>query len=85
MFILEQRYGNNGYAFWFKLLELLGTTDGHYIDCNDPCQWEYLLSVTRLDDNTCHEILDLLGRLNAIDNDIWKEKKIIRTIVSGEK
>jgi len=24
MFILEEKFGNNGYAFWFKLLELLG-------------------------------------------------------------
>ena len=30
MFILEQRWGNDGYAFWFKLLEMLGTTEGHF-------------------------------------------------------
>ena len=28
LFILEQKYGNDGYAFWFKLLEMLGGSDG---------------------------------------------------------
>ena len=26
MTILENRFGNDGYAFWFKLLEILGST-----------------------------------------------------------
>lgn len=24
IFILENKFGNDGYAFWFKLLEILG-------------------------------------------------------------
>ena len=28
IYILEERYGNNGYSFWFKLLEMLGNTEG---------------------------------------------------------
>ena len=42
MFIIEQKYGNDGYAFWFKLLELLGDTAGHYIDLNDEATQEFL-------------------------------------------
>lgn len=34
IFILESKYGNDGYAFWFKLLEILGDTEGHYYDCS---------------------------------------------------
>lgn len=36
MYALKKRYGVYGYAFWFMLLELLGDTDGHFIDLNDP-------------------------------------------------
>ena len=32
MFTIEMKYGNDGYAFWFKLLEILGSTENHYID-----------------------------------------------------
>ncbi len=71
MFILEQRYGNDGYAFWFKLLELLGSTDNHYLDLNDATAWEFLQAKTRLGDSLCEEILDLLARLGAIDAQLW--------------
>ena len=27
LFILESRYGNTGYAFWFKTLEILASSD----------------------------------------------------------
>ena len=42
MFILEQKYGNDGYAFWFKLLELLGTTEGHFLHLENSADWEFL-------------------------------------------
>lgn len=45
-FILEKNWGNDGYAFWFKLLELLCAADGQYYDCWDKMGWEYLLAVT---------------------------------------
>jgi hypothetical protein len=30
MHIIESKYGNNGYAAWFKLLEELGKANNHY-------------------------------------------------------
>ena len=45
--ILEARWGNDGYAFWFKTLELLGSSEGFSYDCNKLSDWEYLLSKTR--------------------------------------
>lgn len=76
MFILEQRYGNDGYAFWFKLLEQLGSTEGHFIDCNDQMQWEFLQAKTRIAGDICAEIIGTLCRLKAIDAELW-EKRII--------
>jgi hypothetical protein len=74
MFILEQRYGNDGYAFWFKLLELLGKTAGHSLDCNNPATWEFLQARTHLTADICTEILDLLAKLEAIDAGLWESK-----------
>jgi uncharacterized phage protein (TIGR02220 family) len=78
MFTLENRYGNDGYAFWFKTLELLGSSENHYIDCNNPIQWEFMLAKTRLNEETATEILNLLAKIDAIDTDLWS-KKIIRS------
>jgi hypothetical protein len=74
LFILEQRYGNDGYAFWFKLLELLGSTDGHSLDLNDAALWEFLTSKTRIEADTCNQILNLLAKLQAIDPELWESK-----------
>lgn len=76
MFILEQKFGNNGYAFWFKLLEVLGTQPGHFIDLNDTMQMEFLQAKTRMDGITTVEMLDLLSNLQAIDSELWSRNVV---------
>jgi hypothetical protein len=76
MFIIEQRYGNDGYAFWFKLLETLGKENGHWLDLRDPLKWEFLQAKTRTSEGFCNELLDLLSKLNAIDPELWQIKVV---------
>lgn len=76
LFIFEQKYGNNGYSFWFKLLEILGATAGHYIDCSNEAAWEFLQAKTHLSEDICVEMLDLLAKLDAIDPELWGVKVI---------
>ena len=76
MFILESKFGNDGYAFWFKLLELLCSTEGHCYDCDSAENWGFLTSVMHVNDETATEILDLLAKLGAIDSDLWDDKRI---------
>jgi len=74
MFILEQKYGNDGYAFWFKLLEMLGSSEGHCLYFTNGMDWEFLIAKTRLDKEKCIEILDLLATFGAIDKKLWSKK-----------
>src|SRR4030042_4238776 len=76
MLILEDRYGNNVYAFWFKLLELLGSTPGHCLDLNDESNMEFLQTKTHLGGDFCDRILDLLAKLGAIDKVAWEHHHI---------
>lgn len=71
LYIIEQKHGNDGYAFWYKLLEILGSTDGHYLDLNNQSNMEFLTSKTRCDEDFCRKVLDLLCRLEAIDCGLW--------------
>ena len=48
MTIIEQRFGNDGYAVWFKTLEMLGDTDGHALDLNDELSWEFFVTKMRV-------------------------------------
>lgn len=74
MYIIEQRYGNDGYAFWFKLLEILGSSPGHFVVYAEKtsADWEFLLAKTHQSCSFCTEMLDLLAKLDAIDRELWK-------------
>ncbi|MCK5617047.1 DUF4373 domain-containing protein [Candidatus Pacearchaeota archaeon] len=77
IYILERKWGNDGYAFWFKLLEALGGADGHFIDCGDINQWEYLVATSGIDDEICEDILAKLAGMGKIDEQLWEEKRVI--------
>ena len=84
MFIIENLWGNDGYAFWFKLLELLGSTAGHAYDCNKPGNWAFLLAKTRLSEVSATEILNKLAELDAIDQELWEQRVVwSQNFVSG--
>jgi hypothetical protein len=77
IYILKNRYGNEGYAFWFQLLELLGKSEGHFINCNDTTTWLFLTAETGInDDKKTLDILNLLAEMHAIDKKLWKHKII---------
>jgi uncharacterized phage protein (TIGR02220 family) len=76
MFIIENKFGNDGYASWFKILELLGSTEGHFIDCNKIETWEFMLAKTRVSADILTAIMQTLSNLGAIDPILWSKKVI---------
>ena len=76
IFTLESRFGNDGYAFWFKLLEILGAQEGLYYDCANPADWLFLVAKTKVTEETATEILNMLAALEAIDAELWQQKVI---------
>ena len=76
-FILEQNWGNDGYAFWFKLLELLCRSEGHYYDLSEVANGKYLEALMKVDGETANSILDTLADLGNIDRDLWEERKVV--------
>jgi len=75
--ILQSRFGNDGYAFWFKLLEKVSSSENHVIDCRNPIKWQLLLAKTSVDEEQGLAIMDLLCELEAIDAQLWRESRII--------
>ena len=74
--VLQGRFGNDGYAFWFKLLEKLASTNGHYIDCRNLTKFQVFLAKMGVDELLGVEILNLLVEMQAIDKDLWESKLI---------
>jgi len=70
--ILQNKYGNDGYAFWFKLLQLLCKAPGHYLYIGNQADWEFLVAKTHISDtDRAEKILDTLAMLDAIDKELY--------------
>uniref|UniRef100_A0A6M3KAJ4 Lin1244/Lin1753-like N-terminal domain-containing protein n=1 Tax=viral metagenome TaxID=1070528 RepID=A0A6M3KAJ4_9ZZZZ len=76
IFTLQSKYGNDGYAFWFKILELLAKSEGHYIDYSKASAWQFIVGRTGVNEEKATNILATLADLDAIDKEM-AEKKII--------
>jgi len=74
--VLQARFGNDGYAFWFKLLEKLAATDGHCLDCSNPIKWQLFLAKVGVNEITGVEIVNLLVEIKAIDKGLWGSRLI---------
>jgi hypothetical protein len=77
MEIIEGKFGNNGFAFWFKLLEILSVSEDHFLDLKNIARWEFLQVKTKLDGITTENLLSLLAKLQAIDQTLWEKDRIV--------
>lgn len=77
MNVIETRYGNDGYALWFKLLEQLGKANNHYINLQDDTTLMFLASLFRLSEDLTLIILTDLAKLGAIDRFLFEKHKVI--------
>lgn len=82
--ILQRHYGNDGYTFWNKMLQLLGRTDGHIYDYNDPAIFLYLVAETNVTEDQIIKILETCATLGMIDKELWQKKIIwVQHFVDG--
>lgn len=77
MHIIESKYGNDGYATWFKLLEQLGKANNHYIDISDESTLMFLASIFKIDEEKTKLILSDLAKLGAIDKFLFESYNVI--------
>ncbi len=85
LFILQSQWGNDGYAFWFKLLEILTTSQGHFFLYRKPENKLFFDAEMRLRDISGEKILDCLADLGKIDSKLWKDHGVIwcQNLVDG--
>lgn len=77
LYMLEERFGNDGYAAWYKLQEILAGTEGHCYHINrPPDNWPFLVTRFKLDEVRTRKVLDFCARVNGIDAELWEEGRI---------
>ena len=77
MFVIESKYGNDGYAVWFKLIEELGKADHHFIDLRDETQLMFLASMFKVSEERLQLILSDLAKLDAINKELFEKHQTL--------
>ena len=75
--IVEREYGNDGYAFWFKIRERLCNQPGLFLSRNNVTEWEFLLTITRQSEDSADNMLELLAKIGVIDAELWHKQRIV--------
>lgn len=75
--VLEGQFGNDGYAFWFKLLEKLASSDGHFLDWHDSRRLQVFCGKAHITEDKGVEMVNLLVEMGAVDKELWDMKKIL--------
>lgn len=76
MHYIENKYGNDGYSTWYKMLEQLAQTENHYIDLSDDVQTMYLASFCRVSEAVLIDIIEDIVKLKEFDAELWSIKII---------
>jgi len=77
LYIIEQNFGNDGYAVVYKNFELLADSDFHFMDITDPATLAYNAARCNVSEARYLEIVELLVKLGSYDAELFNEFGII--------
>lgn len=73
-----KRYGNDGRATWWTLLEELALADHHYLDLRSEMDFSLIADECDVDEDRLVEIIDHLVKFNVFDKELWSHR-IVRS------
>lgn len=76
MSFITKKFGNDGYATWFILLEVLAEANHHYLDLRDEVQVMFLSDRCNVSEELLIEIIDTIVKFGEFDSEMWKHKII---------
>lgn len=77
MFIMEQKYEDKGYCCYYKLLQLLGRTENHFLDFKNAKDRIFFAALIKTDEVKMFEMISTMAEISAIDFDLWHNFKVI--------
>jgi len=76
MFYMENKYGNDGFATWVKILRQLAFANYHYLDLSNKADLMFISSKCRVSEDVLVCIIDDLVELGEFDKYLWENKVI---------
>lgn len=77
MFFIENKYGNDGYATWIKILRQLAVTNYHYLNLSEFKTRVFLSSKCKISEDKLIEIITDLSNIGEFSNELWTQNKIV--------
>jgi len=77
MYYIDERYGNDGFATFIKILTHLARTDYHYLDLSKKTTQMFLSAKCKVSTEILNSIITDLSELGKFNNQLWSENKII--------
>lgn len=74
---MQSQYGNDGYACWFKILEMLGAKGGQALNLSQKADWNYFVARIGCSEERVEWMLQTLCEMNAIDAERYEKFKEI--------
>ena len=74
--IMMDNFGNDGYIFFYRLYELLGRSEGHYLDCQKTLMWRQVLKYININEEDVANMMDMLVELEIADKELWESRII---------
>jgi len=77
MYYIDERYGNDGFATFIKILTHLARTDYHYLDLSKKTTQMFLSAKCKVSTEILNSIISDLSELGKFNLMLWNENKII--------
>lgn len=77
MFYIQNKYGNDGYATWVKILRELAVTNNHWMNLSSPDDLMYLASKCLVSEEKLLGIISDLATFGEFNKELWEENKIL--------
>lgn len=77
MFYIENKYGNDGYATWIKILRQLAVTNYHFLNLSDYSELMFLSSKCKISEKLLTEIITDLANIGEFNKELWDQNKIV--------
>ena len=74
--IITKTFGTDGYAFFYRIRELLGRTTNHNYSLKEKIDWLDFLSEMAVDKKKAEEMIELFIDLGELDKEMWEKEKL---------
>jgi hypothetical protein len=75
--VIETKYGNDGYAAFYRLLEQLGKAANHYLNIGNEMKFMYLVSALKVTEKDANDIIGDLVKLEFLDKYLYEKHSVL--------